>query len=551
MAGGKLPPRQKMIGMMYLVLTALLALNVSKDILDAFVIVNDGLENTKVNFKNKNESQYTEFLKSYNENPVKVKPFWDKAQEVQKAAENLVSYIDSIKANIIYQTEGYDNMSQVIGKGESGQDTVLSMKYIASKDNYDIPTNLLIGAEPHAPKEGNLTALELKNKLADFRDRLKQMVEPGSALDKALDKAFNFDDRKDASGTEEKWEASNFYHVPLAASVTILSKIQTDVRNAESDAVKYLYSSVDAGSFKFNKLEAAVISPSNYIVLGDTFRADVFLAAFDSTKNPVIRLGSGDYQDSVKFAISGDTVPIDVINGKGRVRIPTRSEGEYTWQGVINFEAPGGRVLPFPFKTQYTVAKPSLVVSADKMNVFYRGVDNPVSISVPGVPADKIVASINNGSLRKTGKGNYVVNVKQGKDAVISVQAEMPDGSKRNMGKMEFRVKVIPNPVPYVAQKTGSDNVSLPQLKATNKIFARMENFDFDLEPQIIGFTFSMSLAGGVLVEEKVDGDRFNETVRNLIEKLKRNQKVYFENILVKMPDGTTRPIGPVILKAT
>ena len=209
------------------------------------------------------------------------------------------------------------------------------------------------------------------------------------------------------------------------------------------------------------------------------------------------------------------------------------------------------KIVPYPFETTYTVAKPSLVVSADAMNVFYKGVDNPVSISVPGVPSDKLKPTISNGSLRKSSKGGWVVNVKKGKKSVINVSATMPDGSNKAMGKMEFRVKTIPNPVPYVAQKTGSSTVSLQQLGVTNKIFARMENFDFDLTPKIVGYTFSMSLSGGVLVEKKVRGDRFTEEIRGLIKKLKRNKKVYFENIMVKMPDGTTRPIGPVILKAT
>ena len=192
-----------------------------------------------------------------------------------------------------------------------------------------------------------------------------------------------------------------------------------------------------------------------------------------------------------------------------------------------------------------------MVVSADKMNVFYKGVENPVSISVPGVPADKIQASISRGSISKKGSGSYVVNIRDGREAVISVRAEMPDGSMKSMGNMTFRVKTIPSPVPYVAQKTGSASVSLAQLKATNKIFARMENFDFDLKTRIIEYTFSMSLPGGVLVEKKIRGDRLNDEVKGLIQKLKRNNKVYFENIIVAMPDGTNRPIGPVILRAT
>ena len=349
MAGGKLPPRQKMIGMMYLVLTALLALNVSKDILDAFVIVNDGLENTKVNFNDKNKSQYDAFAASYNENPNKVKPFYDKAKKVQEWSEGLVSYLDKVKANIIYQTEGFESMDQVLAQNGQGVDTLMGLQHVASKDNYDVPTNLLIGAEPNAPKEGEYTAKELRQKLEEFKNNVQGLLKPEDALYQALNSTFSFEDKENMGGVKETWESSNFYHVPLAACVTILSKMQTDVRNAESDAIKYLYASVDASSFKFNKLEAAVISPSNYVLLGDTFRASVFLAAYDSTKNPVMMMGTGDLDSNNNYAVSGDTLNIGVVDGKGRVNLPAKSEGEFTWKGVINYEAPGGKLLPFLF----------------------------------------------------------------------------------------------------------------------------------------------------------------------------------------------------------
>ena len=459
MAGGKLPPRQKMIGMMYLVLTAMLALNVSKDILNAFIIVNDGLEKTNSNFKDKIDAQYADFANAYQENKVKVEPWYKKAQDVQAKTADLYDYIMRIKANIIAQTEGYESLEAALAKDQNGNDTTVNIKNIGKKDNYDILTNLLVGSEPGMPKKGELTANELKEKMEAYRDALLAYVDPksGASLEHSLQATFNFEDRQDASGVMNNWESYNFYHTPLAATITILSKIQSDVRNAESDILKHLYADVDAGSFTFNKLEAAIISPSNYIIQGDSFRADVFLAAYDSTKNPDMVYGKSI--DSSTWEITDpEKVTMNVVGGKGKMAIKTSAEGEFTWKGVINFHSDDGRDLKFPFKASYTVARPSLVVSADKMNVFYKGVDNPVSISVPGVPADKLQPSINNGSLTR-GKDGYVVRVKSGNAATISVSATMPDGSKKSMGSMEFRVKTIPNPVPYVAQQTGSANV--------------------------------------------------------------------------------------------
>lgn len=550
MAGGKLPPRQKMIGMMYLVLTAMLALNVSKDILNAFIIVNDGLEKTSINFKDKIDAQHAAFENAYQENQKKVGPYYEKARNVEKRSNELFDYINMVKANIIAKTEGYPEIADAIGKDEFGNDTTVNIKNIGKKDNYDTPTNEMIGSEPGSPKEGEYTARDLHQRMADFRDALLGYVEPGSALESSLNATFNFDDRADASGLVNNWESYNFYHTPLAAVLTILSKIQTDVRNAESDVVKQLFANVDAGSFKFNKLEAAVIAPSNYIIQGDSFRASVFLAAYDSTKNP--KMIAGTEYDSTTQEVTGDgAFEMEVVGGKGRLALPTSTEGEYTWNGVIKYDAPGGKTLKFPFKTTYTVAKPSLVVSADAMNVFYKGVDNPVSISVPGVATDKIKPSISNGSLSAKGKGHYIVRVSSGRESEIRVSAEMPDGSNKSMGSMKFRVKTIPNPVPYVAGQTGSAIIKKEALKAATSVRARMENFDFELTPQVTEYMIVMNIPGGGLVEQKIRGDKVNNEAKTLIDKLKRNQKVYFEKIMVRMPDGTTRELGPISLKVT
>ncbi|CAG0975786.1 MAG: gliding motility protein GldM [Bacteroidetes bacterium] len=552
MAGGKLPPRQKMIGMMYLVLTALLAMNVSKDILDAFILVNTGLEKTKSNFKDKNDSDYNSFEKSFNENKQKVEPYWNKAQDVRKSANELVDYIDQIKANLIFQTDKLESLEKVRGKDANGKDTILGLKYVSSKDNYDIPTNILIGAEPGKPKSGELTASELKQKMEAFSNKLAGYVPAESIIAQSLKEVFDFSNKKDASGTDNNWESMNFYHIPLAAVITILSKMQTDVRNAESDVVKHLMSAIDASSFKFNKLAPAVIANSNYILVGDSFKADVFLAAFDTTQSPVIYYskdgGDVDLTDPNNPVMKGayDSLP-NSADGKGLIRTKGNSEGEVIYKGLINIKAPGGKVIKFPWKTTFQVARPTTTISATKMNVFYIGVDNPVSVSAPGVPADKVRPSISNGSISKSGRDGYVVRVSNPGTAKITVSAEV-DGANKRMGDMEFRVKRIPNPVPYVGGKTGSETITLAQLKASATIQAKMENFDFDISVTVQSYVFSTSIQGAI-VEEKIQGNRLAGKALDYINTAKKNQKFYFEKIQVKMPDGTVRELSPVSLK--
>lgn len=544
MAGGKLSPRQKMIGMMYLVLTALLALNISKDILNAFITVNEGLEETNRNFQDKNEEQYTAFIAAYNENKNKVGPFWSKAQEVQKYSNEVIDYINQIKVQIIAEVENKDP-STIMGKDANGMDTIYSLRNVQVKDNYIVPTRILVGSEPSSPKEGEYTALSLKAKLENYKVRLESYLPEGSALRETFEETFSFEDRKNVSGVTENWASYNFYGVPTAATITLLTKMQTDVRNAESDVLKYLYSSVDASSFKFNKLEASVIPKSNYVLQGDTFYAEVFLAAFDSTKNPQVLLGENIDTSDYK-TIKGKEIDVKVKDGKGFIRIPANSEGNYTWEGVINYQTPGGEINAYPFKTTYQVAKPSTTIAATKMNVFYIGVPNPVSISAPGVAKDKVKASISNGSISRASDGNWTVNVRRPGTAVVSVSADV-DGESKRMGQMEFRVKQIPDPIAEVGGKQ-SGVINKAQLLVTSGIIAKMENFDFEVRVLVSSFTFGYTQANGLLSEQKVNGNRL-DAVRSQMQNVRPNSMVYFDDIKVKMPDGTVRTLPTLSLK--
>tara|TARA_B100001109_G_scaffold174388_1_gene142543 strand:+ start:5175 stop:6818 length:1644 start_codon:yes stop_codon:yes gene_type:complete len=546
MAGGKLSPRQKMIGMMYLVLTALLAMNVSKDILNAFVTVNDGLEKTKNNFKDKNDDQYARFEASYNENQDKVGKYWNNAKKVREEANQVVNYIDQIKVEIIAGVQPDIPKEQIMGKDEYGRDTILNLMNVKVKDNYLVPTNILVGGDNSNPKEGEYSALELKSKLESFRDQLVGILPSESAIAKSLQETFKFEEKKNASGVVENWPSYNFYGVPTAATLTLLTKMQTDVRNAESDVVKYLYSDVDAASFKFNKLEAAVISPSNYVITGDTFRAEVFLAAFDSTQNPVISIG--EEFDSTTMAVVGDTLPLEIKDGKGYLKIPARTIGDYNYSGVIKIKNPSTKEYnPYYFDFDYKVASPSTTISATAMNVFYIGVDNPVDIAASGMPKDQIQASISNGSISKSKEG-WVVRVTKPGKAVVNVAATL-DGERKNMGSMEFRVKKIPTPTPEIAGKS-SGSVNKNQLANTAGIIAKMENFEFDVRVVVDSYMFTYVAANGLSREVNVKGPRFTDEVKNILRRIKPGSRVTFENIKAKMPDGELRKLPPVVLKA-
>lgn len=545
MAGGKETPRQKMIGMMYLVLTALLAMNVSKDILDAFVIINEGLETTNSNFMAKNEFTYAQFDAAKANDPEKVTQFWSKAQRAKSLSDEIYNHIEDLKKFLIAKTSGKESVEQVEA------DSLFKLKNVDSKDNYDIPTLHLIGGEPATPRDGEWSAMELKSKIDNFKQEMLFLFdneEERNALSLGLDTDGEF---KNASGVKETWITANFYHLPLAAVVTNLSKMQADIRNAEADIIKALYRNISADDFKFDTLAAKVIPRSTYVIQGDSFVAEVIVAAFSTTQPPRMRLATS-FNDTNDMPIwenfeDLDSSNISLVNGAARYAVPASSEGTKEWGGVIQIKGPDGQYRSFEIpKQSYTVAKPALVVSPTAMNVFYRGLDNPVEVSVPGVPTEKLEVAISNAS-KSGSNGNFQVRPGQGTTCEVSVSAEI-NGKKQNFGKKEFRVKNVPDPKPYFGGKTGSDVIPQKDLLAAAGVIAKMENFEFDLRFEIVSFVVSATIRGNV-VEEMCKGPALSPNAVKIRSELKSGQKIYFEKIKAKGPDGTIRDLGTIALK--
>ncbi|MFN2422274.1 MAG: GldM family protein, partial [Cryomorphaceae bacterium] len=483
---------------------------------------------------------------------------WAEAEKLRVQANDLISHIDLIKAKTIADTEGL-TLEETIGKNQLNVDTVLNLAYLASKDNYDANTTLMIGAEPDRPKEddhadgNNYRAAVLRQKMEAYGDLLKGMVGGNPGLMQALDSLFTYPTKvKDASGTLTNWESLNFYHVPLAATTTILSKLQSDVRNAESDVLGYLFADVDAASFKFTALQAVVIPEKTYVLERDSFRADVFLAAYDNTNLPEIYLApEGTKLDSGATELPEGAVKVPMgSDGYGKLRLPANSIGDKNWQGIIKFRNPAGGYIYKQYDANYEVARPSLVVSPIRMNVLYRGVENPVAISVPGISQDALLPSIDNGRLVKQADGTYIVtDLKKGTKATVSVSAEI-NGDRKNMGSFEFRVKSVPDPVAKFAGKGPADNtVARADLTAALGVIADLEDFVFDLKFPVTSFELTV-ITGGDVRTLKSNSNRLTADQQELLKLVRRNQTVIIENIRAQAPDGSTRALGSINLRA-
>lgn len=544
MSHGKETPRQKMIGMMYLVLTAMLALNVSSEVLEAFVLVDNGLSRTTDNYRVKNEKIYTEFDNAMLVNPVKVGPWKAKSDEIKTKAKEIYEYVQNLKVEIVKASEGEETPAVV-------DNMVLSEK-IEAKSDLDVAAKILIGLE------GNGKAYELKRKIVAFREYMVQQIdaEKGAELIKSINGILNTDDPpvKD-DGTHNSWESARFEHIPLISVMPQLTKVQVDVLNTEAEILNYLLQQIGASDFKFNVLAATVIPNSNIVFQGTDFKAEVFLAASDTTQQPRIYLCRVDstYNNVTKeydYKPVGaeENIPVSK-SGKGLYTRKAGSVGPVTWSGLIEMKAPDNSIVRKPFKHSFTVIPPNVVIAATKMNVLYLGVDNPLDISIPGISPDKTSATISKGSIKPVGSGSYIAQPGSGMTTCeITVYAELEGKRKQAMGTKTFRVKKVPAPLPKVIGVTGK-SVEKNILAASLGVIAEMpQDFDFELKYRVVGFKFSATI-GGFLQEKESTSSRFTDEQKKIINGLRTGNQVAITDVKAVGPSGEVVELSDMVLK--
>ncbi len=525
-------PRQKMINMMYLVLLAMMALNVASEVLDAFRVVDSSLIQTFKSVDLKNDQLYSSFAKAYAENPLKVQEWKDKSDKVKSETDTLINKITSLKELLVLRSGG-TNISEEgeILTGEKSFIVNVDGDTIAIKkdDELNVPTELMIRLKK---------AEDLNEDITSYKAFLLGQLTEDSPLRETITQELDTSDprkRLKEGGDNKTWEIQHFENIPIIAVITLLSKLQIDIQNAETNVLSYLYGQIDAGSFKFNKLGATVIAKSSYVLEGDVYRAEVFLAAEDTTQQPEIFVNNK---------------PLKIVDGKGIFEVPASSSGTFKWGGIIKYKTPEGDFNTYPFEEEYQVSKPSVTISPTKMNVFYIGVPNPVSVSVPGVPSENLKVTMTNGRIEKSG-GNYVVRPQQpdifGKNTRVFVKADF-DGVIRDMGSMVFRVKEVPDPLATIAEKNGGV-LRKEDLLAEQAIFADLVDFDFELAFKVTQFDITFTGAGGYVRTWSSKSNMFTADQRTQFASLSQGSIIYIDNIQAKGDDGSNRPLSPISFK--
>lgn len=537
-------PRQQMINLMYLVLTALLALNVSAEVLNAFKLVSDGMENSTSAIQDKNAQMMGAFQKQAQRDPGKAEKLYKSAVTAETAVNNFVAYVDTLRQQVVAMSGGWV-------EGEDGNPT----NDLADKKNYDGPTTVMINRG---------MGDSLNAKIDELRTLLMNLEgltpEDKAALDHQITLTAEYDTAAAKKIDKKDWAGYHFDHVPVVAVNTLFNKFKGDARTSAGVVIETLYKKIGEMKYDFDALAAQVFAPSNYIMSGQPYKAEIFVTAYSSTTDPVVYVGS--FKSGVKVRdedgnfLKLDQNPLsdgyteikDLVNGKAQFKEVASGVGERKKQGVVKVRKPSSDEFEYyPFELVYQSAQAGVVVSPDKMNVFYIGVDNPVSVSVPGFSPDKVSPSLTkSGSISKAaGDSKYTVKVTTVGETEVVVTATLPSGDKKVMGSVPFRIKRVPDPVGKVGNLTGG-KVPAAQFKVQRGVLAVLENFDFDIQFQVVSFEMTYSAKRQDLIVKAGVGPAFTPDMLELLNRSKPGDVFYLDEIKVKGPDGTTRKLPSI-----
>ncbi|MBR6444925.1 MAG: gliding motility protein GldM [Prevotella sp.] len=499
-------PRQKMINLMYIVLMAMLALNVSNEVLNGFTVVEESLGRTTSNSTKENNAIYDTFAAQMKQNPEKVRQWFEKSQAVKLMSDSLYDFAQQLKEAIVREADGKN----------------ADLSNIKGKDDLEAASQIML-----APGSGK--GKQLFGMINSYRERILKMVSDPKQQE-IIASNLTTEVPKSARTLGKNWQEYMFEDMPVAAAVTLLSKLQSDVRYAEGEVLHTLVSNIDVKDIRVNKLDAFVIPEKTTLYPGEVFNANIVMAAVDTTMHPEI------YVNGTK------------INTKGKYSFTAGSVGEHSFSGYLMTRNAAGETMRRDFMQKYSVipAPTGATVAADLMNVLYAGFQNPMSVSVPGVPANAVSVSMSGGSLVAKGAGHYIATpAAVGKDVVFTVSAN-DKGKTRQMAQVTFKVRKLPDPTPYVV--VGSDrfkggNMAKGSLVAMDALHAAIDDGLLDIPFKVLSFETVFFDDMGNSIPIASEGASFSGRQKDTFRKLSRNKRFYVRGVKAIGPDGIQRTL--------
>jgi gliding motility-associated protein GldM len=501
-------PRQLMINLMYLVLTALLALNVSAEVMNAFFSLDKGMKNSREIVEKNNTALVQAIEKGASDYPsAQAEDYKNRAIKVSQLTNDFVNYIEEIRKELTEKAGGPD--PKIPGQPKDIR-------------NKDLTTRWFV-----AEKKGD----EIMQKIQETREEIIKLVDNDPTIVSALSLAVE----ELPEGTKAKtWPEYKFKQMPVSAVFPLLGKIQSDAKSSATAALNYCLKKVGGDDIKFDKFQPGVNPKKNYVILGEPFEAEVFMSAFSSKS------------DNVSINVDGQNVSLK--DGVGTFTQRPSQIGEKQYTVTLNVKNPATGQTETVKKTfSYEVGQRSVAVSLDKMNVFYIGVDNPISVSAAGVSSNdvKVTGAGAGISVTKTGNGKYTVKVTTPGEATLTVSG---GGASQTF---PYRVKRIPDPVPLLGAKHASKSMGNGEFKAQSGIAAVLQGFDFDVRCDVVGFE-------ATYLKKRQDpsppiansGARWNERVQAFVNQAGPGDAYFFEEIKVRCPgDSNPRNLGGLSFK--
>lgn len=497
-------PRQLMVNLMYLVLTVMLALNVSAEVLNAFLAMDKSIGESSQIVGDSNAQLFTA-IEQQADAYAQFLPYKEKANEAQELVKTFYNYVGALKTELVESSGGLDENNIPV-----------------SKQRKEPATRLFV-------YEGK--GDELETKIIEIRENLLGLIDDKD--DKAmLDQVLPLELQPvPESSDKNSWAQFTFQQMPVAAVLPMLSKFQNDAKIAESALLSHFYNKTNGTVFKPDQFAAVVSADKSYVIRGEQLTSEIFLSAFSSTA------------DNISIKVNGR--PIEVSNGKALFNIRPNQIGSHSFTAEVTMTNPlTGEEKTYLKKFNYEVGERSVTTSADKMNVFYLGVDNPFSVSAAGVPSKDVQVTGDGVRLEKIRNGKYSVKPKRTGRVSITVS-----GGGLEPTNFEYRVKKIPDPAIRLGRK-GQEGMSPNEFKAQQGLVALLENFDFDARCNVVSYEITRVPQKGDAEIITNKGGRYSSTAKNLINKATFGDTFFFDQVKVKCPgDEVTRKINGLSIK--
>ncbi len=486
-------PRQLMVNLMYIVLTAMLALNVSAEIVNAFFIMDQSIQDSNAIVQNTNQKLLVS-LETQADAYTQYADLYAQAQEAQKIAKSFYAYIDELRELMIEESGGIDELTN-LPKG---------------KLNKDVTTRLFLN-------EGR--GDELKERILTTKNAFLELIE-NEEDQSFMESKIPLNVMTVSENSDDKtWSQITFDHMPVAAILPTLSKLQNDAKIAETALLNYFLEQTNS-SVKPDAFVPVVAADKSYVIKGEPYTAELFLGAYSTTA------------ENLFVKVDGKRVP--VRNGKAIFKSTPNRVGEYEHEVVIGMTDPiDGSVKTFKKRFGYEAGERSVAISADKMNVLYVGVDNPISISAAGVPTEQIKVNASGTKLNKISNGKYTTKPTKTGRATITVS-----GGDLSPTSQEYRIKRIPNPTMKLGDKS-SGSMKAGTFKVYDKITPVLENFDFEARCTVKGFELTRQPKNKDVIYETNLGGKYNGATKRIVNQAKAGDIFYFSNIRVQCPGDT------------